>query len=1477
MTSVLYIVAERWLQYVSTMLWQSSLVMLAVWALYLVCRKRSATLRYGLLCLVLVKLLLPTSLHSVTGIGHWAGWAVERVKKTSEPATYTSTAEPQKSRETAELDPAPLTMLRIPSDTIAKPQLLSAPAAEIQRPVHWPFVLFATWLTLAGLLGLALVIHTLRVRRRFAKLEKVTEASIVAMLENCRAALGIHRRVRLYVLPCLSSPLLVGMWRPRIVMSNENISQLSHEQLRPLILHELAHLKRHDLWVNAFQIALQVLWFFHPGLWITNWLIRREREKACDDIVLARTDRRAQAYADSMLAVLKASSTSSFSTLGLAGIAEHGSALRTRLQRILDTRRQITIRISLAGVAGLFAIGAVLLPMARGENLPAKIAREKGATTVNGADNLHGDAYVKGRCITETGTPLEGAEIILYYNPFPEGWGEIPKEMGCRIIARTRTDATGNFSFPTALLTYMPKPYQQKNSHPKPAGYYLLAKHSDRAVSAAVLQFGKETERRQIMLYPGFAQKMYAVSPGQTNRVPGVRIWLHLIRGSESKAPEWSSGFCLNEDIGWVSATTDESGECVVSNLPPVDCCFFTTKEGYAATWRGGIIAPNSGNICFDVSPGAFVNGKALLPNGSPATRLLVKFVVGGNTTWVPYAITDAEGNFHSPPIQTYEWDRGAWPDMEDLHNGIVTVMADRFLDGNKSVAGAAIPLQTKEKTRFDNLLLAVEEVDTVPLHVKMIAPDKTPLPKFRVWLGMLRSGIRFYEKVARFDTDNAGTAFVDLPKGEVMFSRESDVKLTGWYVPDEGVSSFTISWMQDRWTTNREYKDSSALFKIIAGKGTRDSPLIIQANVIPSTSLRGAVFDQASKPAVDCNAYVAYPRGGVQALTDTNGVFNLQSVPAGTNVRVFAITKDKKLAGLSDTYATGATNAAVSLKPTASYPGRCHDSEGGSVGRIFIRVDLKIEDRLLSRVREEITTDAEGNFVLHNACPDATYHIWWSPDQKVNKDFDFGYADIAISNIPAGEPFTVEVKRYKETIRGVVVDIDGNPIHGATVQIEDWTMLSQDARMHGINFSTDGSGRFEIGRLAKGKVGLAIRHKDYKGIKLNVATDSVNVRAVLPPKGNLKVSTRVMDPEGKPVAGAKIILSKMQFDPAASDISESNKKAAFTDLTGTCIFDKIEVDQARDTGWVLLCDVPGHYYEIRSAARDMDSEFEITLRGITNSLNGTVQDRNGSPVSGAKVTVRGIRRMAYALPDSLITTATDENGRFVFPRVSEDSSIVLEISSDSFATKRFQSWNPPNTENRSNEIAVTLLPACEIAGKIVYEGNDKPAEDISVIAQGVGNPWNATQTKSDKNGEYHIRALDPGLYTIWARVEGDSPDWTCEPIENIEAKTGQTFRNRDFVLIKGITVSGTITDAKSKQPLKDVYVRAQVANNSRSRINAAAKTKADGRYVLRVPSGGTYEITLPQFHGRIRDGDSKTVIIEIGKSGDKVDFVIDQ
>ena len=71
-----------------------------------------------------------------------------------------------------------------------------------------------------------------------------------------------------------------------IVVPRNLAPTLGSRHLRDVLFHELAHVKRYDLWVNLAQNVLQVLYFYNPLLLVINAVIRRLREEAADEAVL---------------------------------------------------------------------------------------------------------------------------------------------------------------------------------------------------------------------------------------------------------------------------------------------------------------------------------------------------------------------------------------------------------------------------------------------------------------------------------------------------------------------------------------------------------------------------------------------------------------------------------------------------------------------------------------------------------------------------------------------------------------------------------------------------------------------------------------------------------------------------------------------------------------------------------------------------------------------------------------------------------------------------------------------------------------------------------------------------------------------------------------------------------------------------------------------------------------------------------------
>ena len=81
--------------------------------------------------------------------------------------------------------------------------------------------------------------------------------------------------------------MMIGALKPVILLPIATINYLTTEQVETILLHELAHIKRHDYLLNIFQTIAETILFFNPFVWLISRIIRREREHCCDDIVIA--------------------------------------------------------------------------------------------------------------------------------------------------------------------------------------------------------------------------------------------------------------------------------------------------------------------------------------------------------------------------------------------------------------------------------------------------------------------------------------------------------------------------------------------------------------------------------------------------------------------------------------------------------------------------------------------------------------------------------------------------------------------------------------------------------------------------------------------------------------------------------------------------------------------------------------------------------------------------------------------------------------------------------------------------------------------------------------------------------------------------------------------------------------------------------------------------------------------------------------
>jgi len=243
-------------------LWQGALVAAGLYLLLFLFRHKKPQLRYLLSCLTMLAVLalIINSIVSYTAPGR---------------ATV-SAAQTETSPQTGVSETSAISSEAAPGAQISTP--LTLKIKDTLNP--W---LFFVWLTGVMFITLYHLAGWYRTRGLLTKGVEEFDRDRQNRLRELIQKVDVKRPVRIVRSLIANIPCVVGWVKPMVLIPVGALSGLTENELEMIIIHELAHIRRHDVLINYLQAVMETLFFFNPAVWLISRRIRVEREHCCDD------------------------------------------------------------------------------------------------------------------------------------------------------------------------------------------------------------------------------------------------------------------------------------------------------------------------------------------------------------------------------------------------------------------------------------------------------------------------------------------------------------------------------------------------------------------------------------------------------------------------------------------------------------------------------------------------------------------------------------------------------------------------------------------------------------------------------------------------------------------------------------------------------------------------------------------------------------------------------------------------------------------------------------------------------------------------------------------------------------------------------------------------------------------------------------------------------------------------------------------
>jgi beta-lactamase regulating signal transducer with metallopeptidase domain len=245
---------------------------------------------------------------------------------------------------------------------------ISRPEFNVTFPISWQNklsncfyenkgIILIAWLVGTGILFARILFSLFWVNVLVYSAKPIYNDNMHSILSKIKLFFNVQNMPDLGHSPLIQSPILVGFIKPIILIPSAIVNNLSISETEAILAHEMAHFIRKDIWINLLQYIMEMIFYYHPGVWWVSYQLRAERENCCDDLAIKYTGNN-MAYAKALVNMQQYQINHNHNNLALYMANE--SNFSNRIKRILYMNSN-HFKIQTKSTSLIFIIVAVII------------------------------------------------------------------------------------------------------------------------------------------------------------------------------------------------------------------------------------------------------------------------------------------------------------------------------------------------------------------------------------------------------------------------------------------------------------------------------------------------------------------------------------------------------------------------------------------------------------------------------------------------------------------------------------------------------------------------------------------------------------------------------------------------------------------------------------------------------------------------------------------------------------------------------------------------------------------------------------------------------------------------------------------------------------------------------------------------------------------------------------------------------------